>query len=79
MPVFDLKRATDAAGLETVVAAMTDAIAHRGPDDAGRWVDAEAGLALGQRRLAIVDLSPAGHQPMFGQRSPRHRLQRRGL
>ncbi len=43
---------------------MTDAIAHRGPDDEGGWVDAGAGVALGQRRLAIVDLSPAGHQPM---------------
>ncbi len=40
------------------------ALAHRGPDDAGVWVDAEAGLALGHRRLAVLDLSPAGHQPM---------------
>ena len=37
---------------------------HRGPDDAGDYVDAPAGVALGFRRLAIVDLSPAGHQPM---------------
>lgn len=43
---------------------MTDAIAHRGPDDDGHWLDAEAGIALGHRRLSIVDLSPAGHQPM---------------
>jgi asparagine synthase (glutamine-hydrolysing) len=44
---------------------MTDQIAHRGPDDDGAWVDPEAGVALGARRLAIVDLSPAGHQPML--------------
>lgn len=43
---------------------MADTLVHRGPDDAGVWVDAEAGVALGHRRLAILDLSPAGHQPM---------------
>ncbi len=43
---------------------MTDAIAHRGPDSQGHWLDAEAGVALGHRRLAVVDLSAAGHQPM---------------
>lgn len=41
---------------------MTDAIAHRGPDGEGCYV--EGSLALGHRRLAIIDLSPAGHQPM---------------
>src|SRR3546814_20467900 len=46
------------------VAAMTARLQHRGPDDDGLWVDAEAGLALGHRRLSIVDLSPEGHQPM---------------
>ena len=39
---------------------MTDALERRGPDDAGYWVDATAGIALGHRRLAIVDLSPQG-------------------
>ena len=43
---------------------MTDALAHRGPDDRGVFVDDVAGLALGHRRLSIVDLSPEGHQPM---------------
>jgi asparagine synthase (glutamine-hydrolysing) len=47
------------------VSSMNDQLAHRGPDDAGAWVDAAAGLALAARRLAIVDLSPAGHQPML--------------
>ena len=47
------------------VRAMTDAIAHRGPDDSGQWDDAEMGIALGHRRLSILDLSPAGHQPML--------------
>src|SRR4051794_12954208 len=40
-------------------------LSHRGPDDSGTWVDADAGVALGFRRLAIVELSPAGHQPMI--------------
>jgi asparagine synthase (glutamine-hydrolysing) len=43
---------------------MIQPIVHRGPDDAGVWLDAAAGIALGFRRLAIVDLSPLGHQPM---------------
>jgi asparagine synthase (glutamine-hydrolysing) len=46
------------------IAAMTDTLIHRGPDDGGFWVDASAGIALGHRRLAILDLSPLGHQPM---------------
>ena len=43
---------------------MRDALVHRGPDDAGLFVDAGAGVALGSRRLAVIDLSEHGHQPM---------------
>tara|TARA_R100000900_G_scaffold15508_2_gene13760 strand:- start:91007 stop:92965 length:1959 start_codon:yes stop_codon:yes gene_type:complete len=43
---------------------MTVAITHRGPDSAGHWAEEGAGLVLGHRRLSILDLSPAGHQPM---------------
>src|SRR3954451_18554729 len=50
--------------LITITAAMTSALAHRGPDDSGVWVDAQTGIALGHRRLSILDLSPEGHQPM---------------
>lgn len=43
---------------------MTDVLSHRGPDDFGYHVEADAQVGLGFRRLAIIDLSPAGHQPM---------------
>jgi asparagine synthase (glutamine-hydrolysing) len=43
---------------------MMTALRHRGPDDEGSYIEAENGLALGFRRLSIVDLSSAGHQPM---------------
>ncbi len=48
-----------------LVGRMADALRARGPDDSGVWTDAEAGIALGFRRLSILDLSPAGHQPMI--------------
>jgi asparagine synthase (glutamine-hydrolysing) len=50
--------------LTAVARRMGAALAHRGPDDAGEWVDESAGFALAHRRLSILDLSPAGHQPM---------------
>src|SRR5213595_667635 len=43
---------------------MCGALEHRGPDDSGEWIDGPSGVAIGFRRLAIIDLSPAGHQPM---------------
>ncbi|KRP58503.1 asparagine synthase (glutamine-hydrolyzing) [Pseudomonas trivialis] len=51
--------------LVSVITRMNDALTHRGPDDRGVWVDDNVGLALGHRRLAIVELSEAGHQPMY--------------
>ena len=47
-----------------LVARMRDTLTHRGPDDAGVYVTEDARVGLGNRRLAIVDLSPAGHNPM---------------
>jgi asparagine synthase (glutamine-hydrolysing) len=52
------------ADAREILGQMLAAIAHRGPDDSGMWFDREIGLALGHRRLSILDLSPAGHQPM---------------
>jgi asparagine synthase (glutamine-hydrolysing) len=51
--------------LGRTVGTMTDSLAHRGPDDRGIWCDPNHGIALGHRRLSILDLSPAGHQPMI--------------
>lgn len=48
----------------STLARMTARLAHRGPDDVGYWMDASGAVALGHRRLSILDLSPRGHQPM---------------
>ncbi|HEX2479373.1 MAG TPA: asparagine synthase (glutamine-hydrolyzing) [Geminicoccaceae bacterium] len=52
------------AVLREVVGRMADTLHHRGPDSSGVWADPAGGAALGHRRLAIIDLSPNGHQPM---------------
>ena len=57
-------RSSAARDLTHDVARMIRPLTHRGPDDEGVWVDEAAGIALGFRRLAIIDLSPSGHQPM---------------
>ena len=64
---FNLSRNAGESELQATVLRMADTMRHRGPDDGGAWADAIAGIALGHRRLAIIDLSPEGHQPM---RSP---------
>jgi asparagine synthase (glutamine-hydrolysing) len=53
-----------AAELQDRARRMADQLVHRGPDDAGYWADPDAGVGLSFRRLSIIDLSPAGHQPM---------------
>ena len=50
--------------MSVVAVTMREQLRHRGPDDAGVWCDPAAGIALGQQRLAIIDLSAEGHQPM---------------
>ena len=61
---LDGRKTISPAQLERIVRDMTNKMAHRGPDGHGTWADPDCGIALGHRRLSIVDLSPAGHQPM---------------
>lgn len=61
--IFDSRN----SNLSSVVTLMSNALIHRGIDDEGVWVDESHGLGLGHRRLAIVDLSTAGHQPMHSE------------
>ncbi len=61
---LELERRSGTQELKAIAGAMAARLAHRGPDDRGVFVDAEAGIALGFARLSIIDLSPAGAQPM---------------
>ena len=62
--MIDWRAATSADALRSVGEAMNDTLRHRGPDGSAVWVEAEGGAALCQRRLAIIDLTPGGAQPM---------------
>src|SRR5262245_55837067 len=57
---IDLRHGID----EDRLVRMRDAVAHRGPDDAGTFRSADRTVGFGFRRLSIIDLSPSGHQPM---------------
>lgn len=65
--IFDTSRSAGRDELTRLAEKMGAALRHRGPDDAGIWLDETRGIALAHRRLSIVDLSPAGHQPMLSQ------------
>ena len=61
---LNVSRNQTADAMLSIVGRMADTLLHRGPDDVGTWCNAETGIALGFRRLSILDLSPLGHQPM---------------
>lgn len=61
---WDTSRQLSPDKMQAIVRQMSDRLRHRGPDDSGDWLDVNVGIALGHRRLSIVDLSPEGHQPM---------------
>lgn len=59
-----LRNTSTAREMMAMAESMAATLRHRGPDDSGVWADSEAGVALGHRRLSIIDLSEHGHQPM---------------
>lgn len=63
--ILDFSRQSSRDQSQSAIERMVSALAHRGPDDSGIWLDASTGISLGHRRLSILDLSPAGHQPML--------------
>ncbi len=92
--LFDPSRSSDAESLAGRVVDMTATLVHRGPDADGLWTDPAHGVALGHRRLAVVELGPEGAQPMasadgrwvlvfngeiYNHRELRHRLMAEGM
>ncbi len=63
--VVDFSAQTSGDNLKRIVETMADTLRHRGPDSNGSWADPTSAVALAHRRLAIIDLSAAGHQPMI--------------
>jgi asparagine synthase (glutamine-hydrolysing) len=61
---LDTRQSKGHEELSATVRRMATSLQHRGPEDEGVWVDPTCGIAFGHRRLSIIDLSPAGHQPM---------------
>lgn len=61
--LFRSSVATDS--FQSELMGMISTLDHRGPDDHGSWIDSKLGVGLGHRRLAVIDLSPLGHQPML--------------
>ena len=62
--IWDRAGASDCAERELTVREMTVSLRHRGPDGDGIWCLPQKGLAFGHRRLAVIDLTEAGRQPM---------------
>jgi asparagine synthase (glutamine-hydrolysing) len=62
--ILDPDASTSSDRLGALASTMASSLEHRGPDANGVWVDAQAGLALGHQRLAVIDLGPGGSQPM---------------
>jgi asparagine synthase (glutamine-hydrolysing) len=62
---IDLERSTPESARTNIAVRMAEAVAHRGPDDASSWSDLAAGFTVAFRRLSIIDVSPAGQQPMI--------------
>ncbi len=61
----DLRGRQPMSDMVAIARDMADSLRHRGPDDAGTWADEEVGIVFGHRRLAIIDLSREGRQPMI--------------